>query len=212
MAPGSKLLHQSLANFADRLAARTPTPGGGSVAAFLAGTGASLVAMAFRFTSGEKHATVEEAMTHRAEELASLCKRGLDLVDRDCEAYDEVTAAYRLPKSDDAERAVRSETIQRGLRGALEVPLETMRIARAALDLASAGAAAINPNLASDCATGCWCLSSAAESAALNVRINAASLKDRAYAEERLAECDRLLRECRSVAEAARTAAVRHLA
>jgi formiminotetrahydrofolate cyclodeaminase len=81
----------------------------------------------------------------------------------------------------------------------------------AALRIAAAGAPDINKNLASDCATGSWCLWSAAEGAALNVKINAASLADRGLAQARLAECERILREASALAESARTSAARHL-
>lgn len=212
MDSGSSLLRLSLQGFAERLAERTPTPGGGSVAALLVASGAALTAMAYRFTSGERFSAVESEMASRVERLENLRRRALDLVDRDSAAYDAVTAAYKLPKSTDAEKSARTEAVQKGLRGALEVPLETMRAAREALELASAGAGDINPNLASDCATGSWCLWSAAEAAALNVRINAASIRDETYSRARLAECEGILRECRSLAESTRSAAGRLLA
>src|SRR5262245_54640013 len=152
------LLPLGLGEFTDRLAERTPTPGGGSMAAYLAASGAALTAMAFRFTSGEKYAAVEAAMASRVEALEGLRRPALELVDRDSAAYDAVTAAYRLPKSSDAEKSARAEAVQQGLRTALEVPLETLRTARQALAIAGAGAADVNKNLASDCATGSWCL------------------------------------------------------
>jgi methenyltetrahydrofolate cyclohydrolase len=204
---GSSLLDQSLRDFTDRLAERTPTPGGGSMAAYLAASGAALTAMAFRFTSGAKFAAVEADMASRVGQLETLRHRALELVDRDSAAYDDVTAAYKLPKSTDSEKSLRADAVQKGLRGALEVPLETMRVARDALVIAAAGAAVINPNLASDCATGSWCLWSAAEAAALNVRINAGSIVDAAYTGARLAECERILRDCHESAESVRSAA-----
>ncbi|MFN0009222.1 MAG: cyclodeaminase/cyclohydrolase family protein [Planctomycetota bacterium] len=209
MESASSLLDLSLRDFTDRLAERVPTPGGGSMAAYLAASGAALTAMAFRFTSGAKFAAVEAEMAGRVEQLETLRRRALELVDRDSAAYDVVTAAYKLPKSTDSEKALRTGAVQEGLRGALEVPLETMRVAREALGIAVAGAADINPNLASDCATGSWCLWSAAESAALNVRINAGSIVDAAYKSARLAECERILRACRESAESIRSVAGR---
>lgn len=181
------------------------------MAAFLAASGAALTAMAFRFSSGEKYAAVEAAMVARVEHLEDLRRRALELVDQDSAAYDAVTAAYKLPKTTDAEKSARAEAVQKGLRGALEVPLETMRAAREALVIAAAGAADINPNLASDCATGSWCLWSSAEAAALNVRINAGSIRDESYSRARLAECGQILRECQGSAESIRSAAARLL-
>jgi formiminotetrahydrofolate cyclodeaminase len=212
MESGSSLLGLRIRDFTDRLAERSPTPGGGSMAAYLAASGAALTAMAFRFTSGAKYAAVEGEMAGRVDRLEGLRQRALDLVDRDSAAYDAVTAAYRLPKATDSEKSLRADAVQKGLRGALEVPLETMRAAREALAIAADGAGDVNPNLASDCATGSWCLWSAAEAAALNVRINAGSIVDASYTSERLAECERILHDCRNHAESIRSAAGRLLA
>jgi formiminotetrahydrofolate cyclodeaminase len=211
MSERTSLVDLTLQAFAARLAERTPTPGGGSVAAYLAAQGAALAAMAFRFTSGEKYAGVQAAMGNRADELDRLRERALDLVDRDTDAYDAVTAAYKLPKADPAQKSARTQAVQSALGVALEVPLETMRTAVLALRLCAEGAPAINPNLASDCATGAWCLWSAAESARLNVRINAASLADTELARARLAECEAVVDEARRLSEAARSAAGRLL-
>jgi formiminotetrahydrofolate cyclodeaminase len=206
-----KLKDLSLAEFAGELAARTPTPGGGSMAAYLSACGAALASMAFRFTTGEKHASVESAMLARAAELDPLRARSLELVQLDTDAYDEVTAAYALSKSNEAERAERAAQIQAALKGALEVPFETMQTALAALRIAADGAADINRNLASDCAVGVACLAQAIEGAFLNVSINAGSIKDEDYVRSRLAQCDAIRAEARELAEAARLATQREL-
>jgi hypothetical protein len=93
MAP-QKLIESSLSQFAAQLAERTPTPGGGSMAAYLAASGAALVAMACRFTSGDKFAAVQAAATATADALDELRPAALGLVDRDARAYDAVTAAF----------------------------------------------------------------------------------------------------------------------
>jgi formiminotetrahydrofolate cyclodeaminase len=202
----SLLTELSLRDFTSRLADRTPTPGGGSMAAYLVASGSALAAMSFRFTSGEKYAAFEAQMTARASELDRIRAHALDLVERDAQAYDAVTAAYKLPKATDAAKSARAETIQLALRGALAVPAETMLAALDALRATAAGAADLNPNLASDCASGAWCLWSACESAFYNVRINAASLADKAYAHERLAECAKIQTKARALCEDVRTA------
>lgn len=204
--PSPRLGELSLTAFAERVAARTPTPGGGSVAAYLAELGCALTAMAFRFTSGEKFAAVEAALAAQVEELERLRATVRPLVDEDTAAYDAVTAAYKLPKTTDAEKSVRSAAIQRALLGALEVPARTLALATAALRAAGAGAAAVNPNLASDASTGVWCLRSAAEAAFHNVRINATSLGDKALGAQRLAVCEAELRSARELSDAAQAA------
>lgn len=205
------LVDLTLTEFAERLALRTPTPGGGSVAAYLAASGAALAAMAFRFTSGEKYVVVEGAMAARVQELDWLRARALALVDLDTRSYDAVTNAYKLAKSSEPEKAARSAAIQAALKGALEVPAETMSVALEALRACVAGIADINPNLVSDCATGAACLECAAESALLNVRINAASIADKSWASARLDACFTLAAEARTLLAQAQSSAAKHL-
>jgi formiminotetrahydrofolate cyclodeaminase len=207
-----RLVDQTLVQFAEQLAQKRPTPGGGSVAANLAAQGSALTAMAFRFTAGDKYAAVEADMSRRVAELDRLRVRALDLVDRDSRAYDEVTAAYKLPKSNDAEKAERTKAIQRALHLAVDVPYETMQTALSALSLCAAGAPDINKNLASDCATGALCLSAALESAWLNVKINAGSIHDAHYVAVHADGGERMRREARSLADRVRSAVEKHLA
>lgn len=186
--PTPALVSRSLTDFAAALAARTATPGGGSMAAFLAASGVALVAMAARFTSGEKFASIEAPMAAAAGALDQLRPRALGLVDRDAASYDAVTAAFALPKSNDTEKTARGVAIQSAMKGALEVPFETMQLALAGLELAAPLAAQVNSNLASDCGVGARCLHTALEGAFLNVRINAGSIKDAEYTAARLRE------------------------
>jgi formiminotetrahydrofolate cyclodeaminase len=182
------------------------------MAAFLVASGSALGAMAFRFTSGEKYAAIESAMARRVEALERIRAAALPMVDRDTHAYDAVTAAYKLPKSTDPEKAARTAAIQKALKGALEVPRETLELSIQALRLVAEGVAELNPNLASDAATGATCLWSACESALLNVTINAASIHDKAWAQERLDACRALCEESHRLLASVKTTVARHLA
>ncbi len=199
MTASSALVELSLRAFSDSLAARTPTPGGGSVAAYLLATGSALAAMAMRFTSGERYAAVEAAMASRVTRLEQARAAGLELVDRDSRAYDAVTAAYKLPKATDAEKAARTTAVQAALKGALEVPAETLEDAVVALRLVGEAIEDVNKNLLSDAASGAHCLMAACESALLNVRINAGSIADKAWADERLTYCEAARGEARGI-------------
>ncbi len=200
MSPEVRLIDSTLSAFAEQLAARTPTPGGGSQAAYLAASGAALVSMAFRYTSGEKFAAVESAMVERAKQLDLVRIRALELVDLDSRAYDGVTAAFALPKTNDSQKSERAASVQAALKHALEVPFETMQIALSALRLAGVGAPEINKNLASDCAVGAKCLAVAVDGAFLNVKINALAIKDNEYASKKLAAAQAMRVEARELA------------
>jgi formiminotetrahydrofolate cyclodeaminase len=208
----SNLRDLSLSEFAERLAAKTPTPGGGSVAAHLAGLGAALGCMAFRFTSGPKFAAVEAQMALRVAELERIRERAALLVDEDSRAYELVLAGYRLPKATEAEKAARSAAVQAGLQAAIAVPAETLELAGRALELLAAGAPDLNPNVVSDCASGGWCLLGAAEAAFLNVRINADSLADKAAGAASLAASSEWLVKARADAGTLHGAIARKLA
>jgi formiminotetrahydrofolate cyclodeaminase len=181
------------------------------MAACLVAAGSALGAMAFRFTSGEKFAAVEGAMARRVEALERIRAAALPLVDRDTQAYDAVTAAYKLGKGSEAEKAARTAAIQSALKGALEVPRETLELSIQALRLVTEGVPDINPNLASDAATAAACLWAACESALLNVTINAASIHDKAWAKERLDACRALSAESQSLLASSKSAVARHL-
>ena len=206
------LVDLPLRDFVASLAARTSTPGGGSMAAALVAAGSALVAMAFRFTNGEKYAAVEARLADRLDDLDRLRARGLELVDLDSRSYEAVTAAYKLPKSTDAEKAARTAAIQAGMRGALEVPAETIDRALAALVIAVEGLADINPNLISDAASGANCLASACEAAYLNVLINAASIHDKTWGGAQLARAERQRHEARNLLARANEIVARRLA
>lgn len=182
------------------------------MAAYLVAAGSALGSMACRFTSGEKFAAVEGAMARRVETLEKVRARALKLVDQDSRSYDAVTAAYKLAKTSDAEKAARTAAIQAAMKGALEVPAETMERALEALRVVAESLGEVNPNLVSDGASGATCLWSAAESALLNVRINAASIQDKEWAEARLAHCLALSEEAHRLLATAKTAAARQLA
>ncbi|MBI3819023.1 MAG: cyclodeaminase/cyclohydrolase family protein [Planctomycetes bacterium] len=178
------LLDRSLRDLLSSLAAKTPTPGGGSIAALNAAMGAALVSMAARFTAGKKYESVEADARAVAEACDALRERASALVDADSAAYDHVTAAFGLPKNTDAEKAARTEAVQKALRVAIAVPAETLDVSMKGLALAAGFAAKSNKNLASDVLVGAGCLLAAVEGARANVRINAASLADPAGARE----------------------------
>jgi formiminotetrahydrofolate cyclodeaminase len=184
------LLDKSLRDFTASLAARTPTPGGGSVAALNAAIGLGLVAMAARFTSGRKYEAIEAEATAVANRCDDLRARASALVDEDTAAYDAVTSAYGLPKNTDAEKAARTQSIQKALVLAMAVPAETIDVAMQGLEVAAAFASKSNKNLASDVLVGSGCLVAAVEGARANVRINAVSLADAELAKKHIDRAD----------------------
>lgn len=178
------LTHQTLTDFAERAAAREPTPGGGSVSAYLGALGAALGAMAARFTEGRKG--FEEHTETLAAEIARLDQlraRLLELVDEDATAFGTVTAAYGLPKGTDDEKAARRAAIQAALVAAMQPPLAACRTAVEGLEVLDSLRGHVNGHLASDVAVGAYALAAGFRGASINVLVNLAGIKDPAVRE-----------------------------
>lgn len=165
--------------FLDAVAANTPVPGGGAVAALAGALAAALVAMVGRLTVGKRrYAEVQNEMAEavvQAEKLRAALTAGMD---EDSAAFDAVMAAGKLPKNTAEEQRARDAAIRQATVHAIEVPLATARTALAALELARLVADKGNVNAASDAATAAWIAMASIQSAMLNVRVNAATLQD----------------------------------
>ncbi len=169
------------------LASELPAPGGGAAAGMSAATGAALVSMVCNLTVGKpKFAEHEEVMREALAEAERLRVEALGLAEDDAEAFSGVMAAYKLPKGTEEERAARTAAIQAGLAEAAAVPLAVAKVAAQVVRVSGRILDGSNPNVLSDVAVAASSAKSALESAALNVDINLASIKD-AEVRERLA-------------------------
>jgi formiminotetrahydrofolate cyclodeaminase len=194
-------------DFLGSLAGAEPTPGGGTAAAIAGAMGASLLMMVAglnrtRGNTDEERAALADVRTR----LAPLAEALVRAADRDAEAFDAVMAAYRRPKSTDDEKAARKAAIAEAMRGATDMPLETLRLAAAALDLGETVARLGNPSAASDAGVGAGLLAAAAEGAAANVRINLDSAGDEAYRRAAGSEMEALVARAADAARRTRAA------
>jgi len=196
------LIDKTLREFADAVAAKTSTPGGGSVASYASALGAALGTMAARYSEGEAAAKIVGS-------LETFKDRFLALVDRDTEAYSKVSTAYKLPKKTEAEKEARKGAIQAALLEAADVPLEGMRTGVDALKALEPLAASCNRNLASDLASGALLLRAGIEGCGWNVQINAAGLADHARRAELETEDSRLRADGARLSEAVLAQAAR---
>ncbi len=174
---------QRLDEFVSSVASAEPVPGGGSVAALSAGLAAALGEMVAGLTEGKKKFEGVEAQVHELHRhLSGLRAELQQLVQEDASAYSRVMAAFKLPKESEAEKAARSAAIQSATRFATEVPLKTMRAARAVLGCVEILAGIGNPNARSDAAVGGQLAFAAIKGAQYNVLINLPGLKDDGFA------------------------------
>jgi formiminotetrahydrofolate cyclodeaminase len=176
------------------LASANPTPGGGTAAAIAGALGTSILVMVASLAKSKNNTGDEKAALASARAaIEPITARLLDLADADAASFDAVMAAYRLPKASDEEKMARTREIQAALRGATEIPLETLRACAKALEHARAVADYGNRSAESDTGVAIGLLKAAANGAAANVRINLEGLKDEAFRAATEAETARLL-------------------
>jgi methenyltetrahydrofolate cyclohydrolase len=160
------------------LADRTPTPGGGAVAALAAATSAALIGMVTSYTQGGKWSDREDRMRELQAEAAGWRTEALQLAEADERAFAAVGEAYALPKSNDDEQSARSEAIQVALAGAAEPPVLTAQLAGRLVGGADELVSSGNPNVLSDVGVAAALAEAALTSAIMNIAVNASLLTD----------------------------------
>jgi formiminotetrahydrofolate cyclodeaminase len=178
----SRFADQSISAFLDALASPDPTPGGGTAAAVGGALGVALLMMVAGLprTRGNTDAERVQLGETRAA-LVAARDRLLTLADTDTAAYNTVTAAYRLPKSTDEEKAARKQAIQQAMRAATDAPLDILRAVADAMAHAKVVAALGNPSASSDVRVALELLEAAGAGASANVEINLTTLQDDGY-------------------------------
>jgi formiminotetrahydrofolate cyclodeaminase len=180
--------------FLDELASKSATPGGGSVAALMGAQAAALVSMVCNLTIGKpKYAEVEADMQALLEKSEALRGKLTGMVKADVEVFDRLMAAYGLPKDTDGDKLQRSTAIQIILKDATVVPLECAKACAQAVLLSQIAAEKGSVAVISDAGVAVMAAYAGLKSAALNVYTNTASLKDRAFSEEKLEELENSL-------------------
>ena len=170
-----------------------PVPGGGSISALNGAIAAALAEKVANLTIGKKkYADVQDEMAEIAKSAAALQKELVLDVDRDSEAYDGVSQAFKLPKETDEEKAIRSAAIQENTKKAALVPMEVARRASALLPTIEAVVARGNQNAVTDGCVAMMCARVAVVGALFNVRINLTSIKDEEFVARLREEADRL--------------------
>ena len=159
--------------FLDALADGSPTPGGGSAAAFSGAMGAALVGMVARLTLGKKkYADVQEKMLSILDEADVLRSQLTAAVEQDAAAFDQVMTAFGLPKRSEDEKTIRTNAIAQATLHAAQVPLETARKSVRVIELAGIAAELGNLNAITDAGTGSALAQAALTGASYNVRVN----------------------------------------
>lgn len=191
-------MEKNIDKFLAELASSAPTPGGGGAAALCGALGIALGNMVGSLTLGKKkYADVQEDIEALNARAQALCADFVALIDADAEAFAPLSRAYSIPK----DAPGRDEIMESALLRAAEPPLEIMRKCAEALDVIADYAAKGSALAISDAGCAAALCGAALQAAALNVRINTKSMKNRAAAEEIDAETDELLQKYSTIAQ-----------
>jgi len=184
-----KLMQMTCTAFANETASESPAPGGGSISAYMGALGVSLATMVANLSSHKP------GWDERWEEFSVWAEKGqaikdelIHLVDEDTNAFNKIMDAFGLPKSTDQEKADRTIAIQQATKYAIEIPFRVMKKSFEAFEIIRAMAETGNPNSVTDAGVGALAVRSSVMGAFLNVRINAAGLKDKAFVEKIITE------------------------
>lgn len=190
---GKRLVDMTLTEFAEETASESPAPGGGSIAAYMGALGAALSTMVANLSAHKPGWDDRwKEFSDYAERGHALMTRLLTLVDEDTAAFNKIMAVFSMPKATPEEKAARAEALETATLYATEVPLRTMEASYDVFDYAEAMAREGNPASVSDAAVGALAARAAVVGALLNVRINAAGLKNRENAEKLLTRADEI--------------------
>lgn len=190
---GKRLVDMTLTEFAEETASESPAPGGGSIAAYMGALGAALSTMVANLSAHKPGWDDRwKEFSDYAERGHALMTRLLALVDEDTAAFNKIMAVFSMPKATPEEKAARAEALETATLYATEVPLRTMEASYEVFDYAEAMAREGNPASVSDAAVGALAARAAVVGALLNVRINAAGLKNRENAEKLLTRADEI--------------------
>lgn len=195
-------VQKPMIEFLDKLASRSPEPGGGSVSALVGALGAALVSMVGNLTLGkEKYTAVQDKVEEMLETSEKLRGELQGLIQKDTEVYASVSAAFKLPRETEEQKAERTARVQEALKLATEVPfeiaekcLEVARLSETAAEIGNVGAV-------SDAGVAVLLAEAAAQSAALNVKINVNSIEDRAFTSEKWDRIREILKEAEGLRE-----------
>lgn len=184
----ARLVNLTARGLAEETASESPAPGGGSISAYMGALGAALGTMVANLTA-HKAAYDDrwKEFSDAAEKGQELMEQLLHLVDEDTAAFNMIMDVFAMPKKTPEEKAARAEAMEKATLYATEVPLRTMETSFKAFDLIRNMAENGNPASVTDAGVGALATRAAVRGAFLNVKINAAGLKDREAAEHLIA-------------------------
>lgn len=195
-----KLVDMTCVEFANETASESPAPGGGSIAAYMGSLGASLATMVANLSSHKA------GWDERWEEFSIIAEKGqalkdelIHLVDEDTNSFNKIMDAMGMAKKTEEEKAARKNAIQEATKYAIEIPYRTLCKSFEVFEICKAMVETGNPNSVTDAAVGILCARAACYGAFMNIKINAASLNDKAFVNDILAKGEVLIEKADAI-------------
>lgn len=189
-------------DFINELASKAPTPGGGGASAYCGALATALASMVGNLTVGKKtYAAVEDEVKEALIQLEEQRNKFVELIDKDAQAFEPLSRAYRLPRATSEELAYKNKVMQQALVGATEVPLEIMDICAQVITTSKFLAHNGSRLALSDVGVAVLFAKAALKGAFLNVYANASSMANEAQARSYIQQADCLIEEYGALAD-----------
>ena len=173
------MIEHTLKDYLDELKSSAPAPGGGSASALAGAQGVALVMMVANLTVGREKYKEQEALCQQSLKEGAIVMEGLiQAIHEDTQAYNQVMAAYQLPKETEEEKALRSKAIREATLVATQVPYDAMKLSVKGLELAKSLVGKSNPNCSSDLGVAALNLLACGQGVWLNILTNLSGIKD----------------------------------
>ncbi|GIP35269.1 cyclodeaminase/cyclohydrolase family protein [Paenibacillus sp. J2TS4] len=189
----SSIMNLSVRSFIQEASSRTPTPGGGSVAALVAALGASMASMVAHFSQGPKYASIQEEMDGIVTRMKADMDQFEALLEEDIRSFETYMAASRMPAQTEELKQAKDIALASASVLATEVPVRLLRRCLASLETIEDISARVNRNVLSDLGIAVHLLEAAARSAMITVTINLSGLKDDSLRDKYERECERAI-------------------
>lgn len=196
-----KLIDYNVKDFINEMGSDSPAPGGGSASALSGSIGAGLLRMVALLTVGKKkYADVQDLAAETAEKALVLMNDFTEIIDRDTESFNAVSAVFTMPKDTDEEKAARKAAMQLALKGCTVTPMEMMEKSLEGLRIVEGVAGKLNASAGSDLGCSVLQFKACLDGAWLNVLINAGGINDEEFTAALLEKAAKIREEASALA------------
>jgi glutamate formiminotransferase/formiminotetrahydrofolate cyclodeaminase len=174
----------------EQVAIGNQSPGGGSVAAYVAALAASLGTLMCNLTKGDKYERVATDIRELTAQLDELSTELRAAVPKDADSQTRAIDAVSMPRTSEAERLARDSAIEEATKALVSLRMRVAQNALETLDLLDELSEIGNPIAFADLAVGAQLALTALEAAAFQIYSNLGSIADPEFTSRHRSELD----------------------